>query len=58
MVFYEDLWPSMKTFVIFLNRFPEYPKTSMHDVKVDIDCLKELYKIYNENGKEETGKDN
>ena len=44
----EDLWPSMKTFVIFLNRFPEYPKTSMHDVKVDIDCLKELNRIYHE----------
>ena len=44
----EDLWPSMKTFVIFLNRFPEYPKTSMHDVKVDIDSLKELNRIYHE----------
>tara|TARA_B100000965_G_C19369860_1_gene659824 strand:+ start:175 stop:570 length:396 start_codon:yes stop_codon:yes gene_type:complete len=44
----EDLWPSMKTFVIFLNRFPEYPKTSMHDVAVDIECLKELNRIYHE----------
>ena len=44
----EDLWPSMKTFVIFLNRFPEYPKTSMHDVKVDIEFLKELNRIYHE----------
>ena len=44
----EDLWPSMKTFVIFLNRFPEYTKTSMQDVKVDSDCLKELNRINHE----------
>ena len=44
----EELWPVMKTFIIFLNRFPEYPKTHMHDIKVDIDCLGELNRIYNE----------
>jgi len=44
----EGLWPVMKTFIIFLNRFPEYPKTHMHDIKVDIDCLGELNRIYNE----------
>ena len=47
-----DLWSSLKSFIIFLGRLPEYPKTKIHDIPVDIDCLSELYKIYN--GKEET----
>jgi len=45
------LWPSMKSFIIFLNKLPEYPKSTIHDIQVDINCLSELYKIYN--GKEE-----
>ena len=48
----KDLWYSMKSFVIFLGRFPEYPKSSIHDIEVDVNCLSQLYKIYN--GKEET----
>jgi len=46
----KDLWPSVKSFIMFLNRFPEYPKSSIHDIQVDLKCLEELYKIYN--GKE------
>ena len=38
----------MKAFVMFLNRFPEYPKTRIHDIIVDIDCLKELNRIYHD----------
>ena len=45
----EDLWPCMKTFVMFLGKFPEYPKSSIHDIQPDLYCLQELYKIYNEN---------
>ena len=41
----EDLWSVMKTFIIFLNRFPSYPKCSLHDVAVDIDCLKQLQQV-------------
>jgi len=52
----EDLWPSMKTFIMFLNRFPEFPKTHIHDVKVDLNCLRELNRVYNE--KEGTKKNN
>ena len=48
----DDLWSSMKSFIIFLGRFPEYPKSGIHDIQVDINCLSELYKIYN--GKEES----
>ena len=44
----DDLWSSMKSFIIFLGRFPEYPKSGIHDIQVDMNCLSELYKIYNE----------
>lgn len=47
----KTLWSSMKSFIIFLNKLPEYPKSSIHDIQVDINCLSQLYKIYN--GKEE-----
>ena len=47
----KDLWGVMKTFILFLNRIPEYPKTYIHDIEVDLDCLKELNKIYDEKGK-------
>ena len=46
-----NLWSSVKSFIIFLNRLPEYPKSSIHDIQVDLYCLEQLYKIYN--GKEE-----
>lgn len=46
-----ELWSVLKSFIIFLNKLPEYPKTVIHDIQVDLDCLSELYKIYN--GKEE-----
>ena len=51
MLFYkieDDLWSSMKTFVLFLGRLPEYPKTFMHNVPVDMYCLERLQKIYEE----------
>ena len=41
-----ELWPAMKSFIIFLNKLPEYPKTYIHDIKVDLFCMKSLYKIY------------
>ena len=46
----KELWSSFKSFIIFLDRFPKYPKSSIHDIQVDLNCLKELNKIYN--GKE------
>ena len=48
----KELWSCIKSFIIFLNRLPEYPKSTIHDIQVDLYCLSELYKIYN--GKEET----
>ena len=48
----EDLWSVIKTFVLFLNKLPDYPHCYIHDIVVDSYCLEELQKIYN--GKEET----
>ena len=47
----KEYWSAVKSFIILLNRLPEYPKSTVHDIKVDVNCLSELYKIYN--GKEE-----
>ena len=47
-----ELWSSMKSFIMFLGRFPEYPHSEIHDIQVDMNCLSELYKIYN--GKQST----
>jgi len=41
----KELWPSLKSFLLFLNRMPEYPKTQIHDVKEDEECLKQLQAI-------------
>ena len=51
MLFYkieEEMWTIMKTFVVFLDRLPEYPKCFIHDVKIDDYCLSELGRIYDE----------
>ena len=47
----EDLWPAMKTFIMFLGKLPDYPKSGIHDIQPDLYCLRELYKIYNEEDK-------
>jgi hypothetical protein len=41
----EELWPYIKSFLIFLNRIPEYPKTSVNYIKEDEECLKKLQTI-------------
>jgi len=48
----KELWSSTKSFIIFLGKLPEYPKSSIHDIQVDLNCLSQLYQIYN--GSEET----
>jgi hypothetical protein len=47
----KELWSYLKSFIIFLGRLPDYPKTPIHDIPVDINCLTKLYKIYNESEK-------
>jgi len=44
----KDLWAALKTFIVFLGKLPDYPKCYLHDIKVDMYCMQELYKIYNE----------
>ena len=51
MLFYkieEEMWDIMKTFVVFLDKLPEYPKCFIHDVEIDEYCLSELGRIYDE----------
>ena len=45
MLFYkieEDMWEIMKTFVVFLDKLPEYPHCFIHDVVIDDYCLSQL----------------
>jgi hypothetical protein len=41
----KELWSSMKTFLVFLNRVPEYPKTFVDEIPTDEECLKILQEI-------------
>jgi hypothetical protein len=41
----KDLWPSLKSFLLFLNRIPEYPKTNINKIEEDKYCLELLQKI-------------
>jgi hypothetical protein len=43
-----ELWPSAKSFIIFLGRLSKYPRSQVHDIQPDIYCLKELYKVFHE----------
>jgi hypothetical protein len=55
MLFYKiekDLWSPMKTFIMFLNKLPEFPKCYIHEIEINLDCLSQLQKIYNKNGKD------
>ena len=40
-----ELWPVVKTFVVYLGRLPEYPKSTLHDIPLDNNCLQDLDKI-------------
>ncbi len=37
-----ELWSSIKTFLFFLNRIPDYPKSFLDDIPIDENCLKIL----------------
>lgn len=41
----EDLWPSVKSFLVFLNRLPEYPRTKINEIEMDENCLNQLQTI-------------
>lgn len=42
----KDLWSTMKTFIVYLNKLPEYPKCFVHDIPVDLECERTLQLIY------------
>ena len=41
----EDLWPAIKSFLLFLGRLPEYPRTDMDSLGHDENCLYQLEHI-------------
>jgi hypothetical protein len=48
MLFYkieQSLWSAIKTFIVFLDRLPEFPRCYIHDIDLDDYCLQELNKI-------------
>jgi len=50
MLFYKierELWSSIKTFIVFLDKLPDYPRCYIHDIEMDQRCLEELEKISN-----------
>ena len=38
----KELWSILKTFVIYLERLPEFPLTALHDIPIDKKCLQLL----------------
>ena len=40
-----ELWPIVKSFVVYLGRLPEYPKSALHDIPIDENCLQNLKQI-------------
>ena len=41
----EDLWPAIKSFLIYLKRVQEYPKSHIHGIPADQNCIDELNSI-------------
>ena len=41
----DDLWACIKSFFVFLNRIPEYPKTIISEIEVDDYCLEQLKEL-------------
>ena len=45
MLFYKlekEYWGYLKSFLIFLNRIPQYPPSSIDDIQEDLNIMKEL----------------
>ena len=41
----KDLWPSIKSFLIFLKRVPEFPQTEINNISCDENCLNQLNSV-------------
>jgi hypothetical protein len=40
-----EYWSFIKTLIVYLGRFPEYPKTELHNIPIDFDCLARLKEL-------------
>jgi hypothetical protein len=40
-----ELWSTVKTVMVFLQRFPEYPRSILHDIEIDNDCFNYLQNL-------------
>jgi len=50
MLFYKidkSLWSSIKTFIVFLDKLPDFPKSYIHEIELDQTCLDALNGITN-----------
>ena len=50
MLFYKidkSFWSSIKTFIVFLDKLPDYPKSYIHEIDLDQTCLDALNGITN-----------
>lgn len=48
LLFYKidkEFWSVVKTFVVYLDRLPDYPHTEVHDIEIDSFCLDKLKSI-------------
>jgi len=41
----EELWSSTKSFLLFLNRIPEHPRSDLNIIQEDVYCLEQLQLI-------------
>ncbi len=41
----KDLWSSIKSFLVFLNKLPEFPRSVIDDIVLDQYCLDQLENI-------------
>ena len=40
-----DLWSSIKSFLLFLNKLPEFPRSEIDDIELDQYCIDQLENI-------------
>lgn len=43
-----DLWSSIKSFLVFLGKLPEYPRTGVEDIPTDQYCIQQLENLTDE----------
>jgi len=44
----KDLWSAIKSFLVFLGKLPEYPRTGVEDIPMDQYCLQQLENLTDE----------